>query len=113
MLCARNCGYYGRPELQGLCSKCFKGGEEKNIRDPTDDLRERELKAIISAGGLTHDDCFDLDSLRRRAREVTKDVDVPVTERIVADFTCLIIGSLGGPVDLVVLLLHGLGQSNR
>ena len=137
--CANGCGFWGSPDNLGLCSACARkqlnGGTRTHTASapgwrcrmarPHSDgdqqlaaLGPRQLKAVITAAGLSHDDCTTVGELRARAGQAAAAAAaaspgrLETTTRTLAGLRCVIKappGCVGGEgrVDLAVLLMHG------
>ena len=95
-----------------------------------DTLGIKALKELITSAGLSTDGCIDKDDLRARAREAlaaakSKPAAPPASGggagRQLGGYPCIVKGpadllsgdAAAAPADLLVIVLHGLGASNR
>jgi predicted esterase len=90
--------------------------------DDIDQMSVKQLKTFISAAGLSCADCIEKSDLRERARQAAsagphappRAVKAGESKRNLAGLECIVNAPAAGagPVDLIVVVLHGYGASS-
>mmetsp|Transcript_691 Transcript_691/g.2195 ORF Transcript_691/g.2195 Transcript_691/m.2195 type:complete len:304 (-) Transcript_691:76-987(-) len=86
----------------------------------------KALRELISSAGLSYADCIEKSDLRVRAREAQARLAAASEpapgagasggggprEAVLGGYQCVVTGGGQGPVDMVIVMLHGFGASN-
>lgn len=54
VLCANNCGFYGRPQQRNLCSKCFKDAlKAENTQEEAEQQQQQQQQTLAASTALS------------------------------------------------------------